>query len=236
MLIKVFRARINELKYFLIIDALVLIIGVIILTLVLKTDDEPTSFEVGTMLIIMSTVLFTILIGAFGFREEFNKAVGMGVTRRQFVPAYFVTTIIFICIQYAAACLSHFFEMWEIKTFWSSYTKEAGVETVMFSRYVFIIIVAAALIQLFAGSCMLRFGNKAYYVMAVVWAALCMLPAQLIKVVKKDGDGLAGRLFDSVCDFAVKYADSWLLVIAVLFMALCAAGTYLIIRKQQVTA
>lgn len=235
MLIKVFRARIKELKMFLIMDAIVWAVGIGLLALVLTTDDEPTSFEIGTLLITMVTVLFTVFLGAVGFKEEFNKAVGMGVARRQFVPAYFATSIIFICIQYGIACLSHIFEVWEINTFWSSYEKETGVEAFMFSKYVIIIIVAAALIQLLGGSCMLRFGKKAYFVLAMGWMIFCLAPGQIGKAIERNNDGIVSRMINSVGDFVDRYADSWMIVLGVTFMLICAGLTYLIIRKQQVT-
>lgn len=235
MLIKVLKARIKEMKMYLIMDAVVWIIGIVLLALVLKTDDEPTSFEIGTLLIVMVTALFTVFTGAFSFKEEFNKAVGMGVARRQFVPAYFATSIIFICIQYGIACLSHIFEVWEINTFWSSYEKETGVEAFMYSKYVIIIIVAAALIQLLGGSCMLKFGKKAYFVLAMGWMIFCLAQGQIGKAIERNDNGVVSRIINNICDFIVKYADSWMIVIGVTFMLICAGLTYLIIRKQQVT-
>lgn len=235
MIGKVLKQRKQEIVMMLVISMAVYAFGMFLLVFILKIDKGTTTFEIATLMEAMVSVMFLIVFGAFSFSGQYNTAVGMGATRKAFIPAYYAVNLLFVGIQYGVVVLSHILESAAIRQFYSGYEKEAGIETVLFSKYVIPVLLLFAAVQLVLGGFLLKFGRKAFWVIWALWMALCIFPARLSDLIENDPEGAFAKALYGITGFFTSLGGVCNML---LLLVLAAAGLLLVwcmLKKQQVT-
>jgi hypothetical protein len=235
MIIKLCKQRKSEIKLMLVIAVVVFILGTILLAIVMKTDNEPTTFEIGTALVSMLLAFYVLIIGALSYGQEFNMAIQMGVTRKQFTPAYFITSLIFVSVNVLVIYGFHFIENFEIATFYASYEKDTGIEQFLLSWNIIPLILLLAALPQFIGCLTMKFGKKAFWVIWALWMIGCMLPSRIINAMKKGNDSILAKLGNGIAYVASHITPVGGFVSIIVLTVIIIILTYLLSRKQAVT-
>lgn len=235
MILKVLKQRISEMWVLLGVSAFAYILGTILFVVIMGIDKESTTFEIATLIEAIAATMVLIITGSFTFSSNYNMAVGMGAVRKSYIPSYYLVNLIFIFAEYGLVVVSHFIESAQINMLYPSYEKEAGIENVLFTEYTIPVLLLLGAIQLVAGCCMLKFGKKAFWVMWVMWMALCIVPGRIGDIVENNPQGEVANVINSIGRFFQSVSMPVINVVIVLITVGCLAITWLMARRQQVT-
>lgn len=209
--------------------------GMLMMYMIVKFSDEKEYWvATGTILgAAMLAIYILIMIGA-GIAFNFNLEVSMGCTRRHFLVSFYIVNILFSITlvlvllgvykleSAVAAVLYPDLEM--ALNLWP-YLIRGGIPAVLF-----IITVAG-----FCGGLVMRFGMRAFWVIWAIWMFGFLGVPNLSNVTRDAPDSLLGRIGTQSWQLIASVpAEVWI-VLAVIVSVACFAGTWLIVRKQQVT-
>lgn len=233
MVWKLFVRRLDECKIFFGLSVGIIFLCTILLAVIMHTtNDEDTTFAIGTTILVMITVFFFLFMGVFGYGIEFNLAIGMGVTRKKFIPAYFASTLLMLVAESLFIYAAYFLERWEINTFYSQWPYEKGIEYLIFSRYMILGLFLVAAAQIFFGAIAMKFGKKAFWILWILMMTFSILPSRIEKAAD-------GSFLDNLGKVLVHFFSSLNQVTGSLLMfgliVILLGVAYLLQRKQAYT-
>lgn len=237
MIVKLCKQRMEEVIWLWIISAGAFLFGAVMLGVAMHFSHEgDTTFEIGTLMVAMITLFYLFFAGGYGFAKEFNLAVGMGITRKKFVPAYVITAVIINTLQMIILYISHFAEKLEIATFYSGWTQEKGIELFLFSKFVIPAIIGFAALQALIGCLYLRYGRRAFWGIWFIWMALCLLPSRIEAAMKANNNSALSKLGDVIVSTVTGVTQWQAIALIGIITVVSLIITYLLARKQQVSS
>lgn len=144
------------------------------------SEDAESSYPLGALFAFLMTALLVCFFGGLSFIHEYSDAVNMGRTRKSFVTAYAVVSILeFLVCNFAVYIL--------YKTEINIYIRmgkpvEFQKESWGIAFWILLCIVLAIFevaVQLFIGAVILRFGKKALWVLWALWMFICIAPGRV---------------------------------------------------------
>lgn len=235
MLLKIVKQRFSDIIALWALSVFGYIFGTILFVILMGIDTESTTLEIATIMETIVAIVFLVLIGIFQFPSQFNMAVGMGASRKAFVPCYYVVNIFIASVQYGIIVVSHYIESAQIQWMYPMQEKEAGIEQFLFLDSVIPVILLLAAIQLVAGCCVLKFGKKAYWIIWAAWMVLCIVPGKLGDIVEKNPEGTLAEVIHTIGVFFQSISAFGLNLLLLVMTAVCLVFSWLLARRQQVT-
>lgn len=235
MLLKILKQRFSEILTLLGMSVFGYIFGEILLVVIMRIDQESTTFEIATMMVAIIALVSMIIMGIFQFPSQFNMAVGMGVVRKVFVPCYYLSNVLIAAVQYGMIVAAHYLENMWIQKLYPNLEKEAGIEQILFTNYTIPVILMLAAIQIMAGCCILKFGKKAFWILWAVWMLLCIAPARISDVVENNPEGNLAVAIHGIGSFFQSVSVSSMNVVILMVTVVCLVSSWLLARRQQVT-
>lgn len=188
-------------------------------------NDESTYACMGSLFVLLATVVAVISRGNLTGSCRFNLFVGMGLTRREYLLYDPLMTALVGALGLAVSWCVYGAENWLYQSLYPGAVNEMDFYVLFQLKYVPLLVVGLVLLDLFLTALMLRFGYKTF---VVVWIACCLSCSILPSAVSAYQEG-GGSLFAKLgwLLLTVKTLLTpvlWLAVgIAVLLAALAAA-------------
>lgn len=198
-------------------------------------EDVGAYVPLGTILAAFMAVLFsgTLVITQLG--QYFNIEVSMGCIRKHFFLSYLMCTVAaclagWVCVLLVCAAENALHgwmhPMQEVRVEILPYLLRWGVP-------VMILVVSGALL---CGTLLIRFGRWMRIVLLTVWIVLCLGFPQVMNAVEDAPNSIFGQIGGFFADLAETIpAGIWGLA-GIAFVTMSLVISYLILRKQQVTA
>lgn len=239
MLNKIMKIRMDELAIYIGIGLFAFLFGVGLLGVITYVDhDDPvvSVFRLGTLMALIMMCFIPFLFGIFGLAQLFQYQVAFGMTRKRFLCYDVMVSFLWNLIGLLLVCGLYFAEGGILKTFFAPYPeKNIWSMLPLASRCLYLIFIPVLLTALreLLGSLVMRFGNKAFWVIWAFWMLACILPGRISDMVK------AGKMPTVFNDLAGRIADipspAWG-IMGVVLVTVSFLIAWRIIRKQAVAA
>lgn len=234
MLIKTMKMRLDELALYAAVDLGSFLFGSLLLVLITYMDGSEGDFTVFRMGTVMAWIIFFFIsvgMGMFGMKGYFNWHVGFGRTRKSFFVCDMATELCWNLISLVFIGVLCLVEGGILKVFYGSFRE--GKEIVWGAWLIWAIPVAALLLTVsreLTGCLLLRFGNKAFWVMWAVWMLVCLLPGRLAESKNSGIEEMAAGLVTWLTGISI---TGWI-IMGVIMVSLLLGISWLIIRKHAV--
>ena len=165
----------------------------IVLAINAFVNDDRDYAAIGGMMALMAT-LFGGLVRGSGAMNRCRMAVSMGHTRRSYMLADPVVTVLNTVVGIAFAWLLNQFELWLYSVLYPGWELDLNVFSVMKWWYYPIFILGICVLDFCFGALQLRFGNKGF---AAVWFPLCFLPmivGNSVEAAQEGGSSLLAQI------------------------------------------
>lgn len=241
MLLKMIKMRWDELVLYLGVGLFGAVFGEIILALLAYMESEDPIkrvFRLGTIFAIVAMLFTQLLFGIFGLGQWFNYQVAFGVTRKKFICCDVLVSLIWSLATVLFAGVLYVAEGGLLKVFFAAYPENNILESLHLSPGMLVTVILLGLVCLTAlkemlGSLVMRFGNKAFWVIWAIWMLICILPARIQRM---DEGNLLSKIFAGIARWISQVPAAAWGAAGIVFAVAAFAVTWIIIRKQAVAA
>lgn len=200
-----------------------------------KQTTYTTIVASGSLFALIIGIFLKFFIESFYFLREFNIAISMGQTRKQFVWYYELVSL-----------LEMFLMVGFVRGLWAI---EEGIYYFVIPRVKFLvqtdmifnwkrnilIIFGMVAIQMLMQALLLRYGMKIYWGIWIIWMLLCYTPS----ILSTHSDSvIAGKFIAFIKWFihiATEFGESFWIGIGMIASGILVGIAWLFLRKQQVT-
>lgn len=212
------------------------IIGVIIYQIILGVEQEDGAYvPLGTILAAGTLLIMILALIMSEFAMYFNIEVSMGCTRGQFFLSFFLTSLVMSLFGYGLVLLVSLGEDALNAAVHPELTIEVAVMPYLL-RWGFPVVLLAVICSMFFATLVLRYGKRAYWILWAVWMILCLGFPRVVEAIGEAPDSLFGKIGSAAIRlFSGVSPEMWILV-SVLAGVIGLTGTYLFLRRQQVTS
>ena len=206
------------------------VLGFVILLIIVNQSGENESATAGTMIAVILLLFVHFFSTIISFVGEFNTAVSMGATRKNFVISYAIFNMIEITVLETGLFILGNLEKTVINQLFPGIRFEIDMTEFFAWKYMAGGVIEFTILEIFFAAVLLRFGMKAFWVLWAIWMLGALLPGnishneKLSKEFTKIGLMLGGKITSTGIFVCVAFV---LFVIAVI--------GWRILRKQQVT-
>ena len=156
-------------------------------------NDDRDYAAIGSMMALMATV-FGGLVRGNGGAARYRTAVSMGSTRRSYMLADPIVTVLNCLVGVAFAWVLNKFELWAYTLLYPGWELDFDVMAEMKWWFYLILIVGICIADFCLGALQLRFGAKGF---AAIWFPLCFAPMILgnaVSAARKGGTSLMAQI------------------------------------------
>ena len=152
------------------------VFGVILVAIIMFTDDDPGSwFCMGTLiacLVLVAAVLFT---SAFSYPQEFMLALSMGRTRKEFLVSYYLRSLVNLLTGWLMILLLHQIELRSYTLIYYRYANEIFFSFLTDWRVLTPIFLLLPVLSMFLGALYGKYGKKGLFAFYVLWIFCCFV-------------------------------------------------------------
>lgn len=152
------------------------VFGVILVAIIMFTDDDPGSwFCMGTLiacLVLVAAVLFT---SAFSYPQEFMLALSMGRTRKEFMVSYYLRSLVNLLMGWLMILLLHQIELRSYTLIYYRYQNEIFFSFLTDWRVLTPIFLLLPVLSMFLGALYGKYGKKGLFAFYVLWIFCCFV-------------------------------------------------------------
>lgn len=158
--------------------------GVAVSMLVIFSEEAATAWISGASLMALVGLTFTSLIRAVTYRQEFERMLSMGRTRKEFMSYYALRTIIWVFLGYALVLVIYAVEQSIYPRIFS--LPESAEMTHFWVNWPFVLVYMTSMVVLsmFVGTLIGRFGKKCAIVLYFLWMGVCMNTSRIVEMVE----------------------------------------------------
>lgn len=208
--------------------------GVILLRIIIWADKSVnTYFQMGTIMGSLMGIIWGIAMGA-SLYMYYNTEISMGCIRKNFFLSYFLVNVLTnllgvllllgLC-KAESALYARWFPNLQSEMDIFPYVLKFGVPGA----------VALSVIAMFIGTISLRFGRKGFWVIWALWMILCIGGPRISDAATEAPDSFFGILGKCIIKAGKAVPGNIWVLLAVMVCLVCFIGSFLMIRKQQVT-
>ena len=163
-------------------------VGFGLCALIMFTDVEPGSwFPMGTLIGLFCMGMAAIVF-SFTMAQEFSLALSMGRTRKDFLGAYALRTLLWQVLCYGLLLVLYRVELALGYFLYPQWPLEVEFSFLFDWRVILGVLVGGNLLTLFLGSLYSYFGKKAMVPLWFIWMAGCLLLPRLLPVEPGEAD------------------------------------------------
>lgn len=248
MLLKVIKIRLDELAFYLVTELVAFIFGVGVMALVAylaSADPVSRVFRLGTVCAIGAVCFMQVMFGIFGLSQLFNNQVAFGMTRKKFICYDVIVSLIQSLDAMLFAVVLYFLEGGILKVLFKAYPETDILEGIleiklspgMLVPVVLLVMVCLTALKELLGSLVMRFGNKAFWVIWAIWMLACLLPGRISQSEKGGAfANLFANFFEGLWERLARIPASGWGAAGVVFAIAAFAVSWIIVRKQAVAA
>lgn len=234
MLIKTMKLRLDELALYVAVDLGVFLLGSLLLGLITYlggSEPDYTVFRLGTVMAWVIFCFIAIGMGMFGMSVYFNWHVGFGRTRKSFFICDMATEFCWNLLSLMMIWVLSFAEGGILKLFYGSYQEDyKGLWGIGFGYMVPVLALLLAVMRELTGTLIMRFGNKAFWVMWAIWMIICLVPDKIAS--RKNG--AMAKMIEGITAWITGMSITGWAIMGSAFVILMLAVSWLLMRKQMV--
>ncbi len=220
-----------------IITLITAFIGIGMVYLIMNTAAEGEDYgELGTLFAILFGVMINIFGGIFTVQADFNNAISMGKTRKSYVPAKYLvsvmgTAMIVLTIWFVNILERFLYSM----SFPSVGNTELNFEVIFANPVVLIgYIIGVPAITLLLGGLYMKFGVKFFWIMWAVWMFVCLGLPRIGDAMTENPDSIPAKIGFAAIDFFKDITMIQGIIAFVVCLIVVVVGNVFIFRKQRV--
>jgi len=200
------------------------VFGIALVLFIMAADGTGEDYGMlGTIMALLVGTLLLLIGEVFSMQSEFNVAISMGKTRKYFLPAKYLNLVVNVFVLEIVVVLVSRLEHILYQAIYPGAVCELGVDkfTGNFGLLA-VLAVCVPVVILFLGAMLMRFTAKFFWVIWALWMFGCMGVPRLIH---------AGKI-----PTQINIPEVYVVLIAVVILAVLTGTTIVLIRKQRVTA
>ena len=226
------KSRKTELLQYLGIMAGAFVVGFIILLIVMgQTEENESAATAGTMMAVVLIVFIHFFATIISFVGQFNLAVSMGATRKNFVANYALFNMSEILLLEIGLVILGNLEKFIASRLFPNVVMEIDMTKFFDWKYLLAAIVVLTVSEIFLGAVILRFGMKFFWVLWAIWMLAALLPLNISK-----NEKLSGELAKIGFMIGGKITPAGIVTAVSLVCLILIAITWKILKRQRVTA
>lgn len=184
--IKHLKVNRNGVWIMLIFQAAMFVLGVLMVLAINAFVNEDRDYvTIGSMLALVATI-FGGLIRGNGGAYRYHMAVSMGQTRRSYMLADPILTVMNCVVGIAFAWLLNKLELWLYGLLYSGWELDFDLHSMMKWQYYLLFILGICIADFCFGAMQLKFGAKGF---AAVWFPCCLAPMIISNSVQAAQEG-----------------------------------------------
>ena len=150
--------------------------GVILVTIIMLTDDDPGSwFCMGTLMAGLVLVAIALFTSAFGYPQEFMLALSMGRTRKEFMVSYYLRMLVTLLLGWALVLLLHRIELSVYPLLFPQYENEIFFGFLTNWRVMLPVFLLLPVLSMFLGALYGKYGKKGLMGFYFIWLFCCFV-------------------------------------------------------------
>ena len=150
--------------------------GVILVTIIMLTDDDPGSwFCMGTLMAGLVLVAIALFTSAFGYPQEFMLALSMGRTRKEFMVSYYLRTLVTLLLGWALILILHQIELRGYTLYFYRYQNEIFFSFLTDWRVLVPVFLLLPVLSMFLGGLYGKYGKKGLMGFYFIWLFCCFV-------------------------------------------------------------
>lgn len=209
--------------------------GMVLHYIMVRTEDNTmTSFPLGTLLAMMILVIVGLITSGMSVGAYFNVEISMGSTRKHFFWTYYLFYVIYYLLSVGVLAIFNGMENYLLTVLYPTLENEIILLPYIW-KYGFFVAVAMPILSILFGMLMLRFGNKVFWVLWALWMFGCLGIPRMVDAIEEAPHSLFGRIGNWAGNIIFHIPLSVWIGVAVFAYIACVLGSWIIIRKQQVT-
>lgn len=229
------KRRSKELRLFVISAVCLFLVGLLLFSVIGAGDkDEIFVVPVGTMLAMMMAGCIHLFYVSYGVVSEFNLAVGMGITRRRFVPGYIAFSALELIGIIIAGLLLNRIELRVYRTTMPGVPMAEEVKYLFDVRMLVLLTLGMLAAEMLAGALILRFGRR-----AVIGIWFFIIAAAQLPVWMPRWDSLRRAVMpvvNEIMNFFGRMESFQITIFIVIIEFMALLVSWRLMRKQCVTA
>lgn len=219
------------------ISMLAYIVGLIVCVAIVKTStgEEMTCAHSGTLLSLLFSAMFVVVINTTSSLQRFNQAICMSRTRKNFILQEICLNIVSVTVLLIFNAILFGIENLLIQHFYPGIPLELDL-SIMFNILIEKVINIPAFIIIVSGFCFfisgafIRFGQIAHWILWFCWMSLCLSTDKWLKFFISDEE-----LFkQNVLNVWGMWNGYFCQIVGVLLAVLLTVVAAWLIRKQEV--
>ena len=195
-------------------------------------EEGSTYVQLGALMAAGFSIFIMVFAGLFSFTQDFNLAIEMGKPRKHFVPAYYLLHVLYFAISWILII-----GIYQFESFLYPLIQKGAIQEMDFSGFFFnpklraIIILGLPMISLTLSALVMRFSQKAFWILWALWMIGCLGIPRLIgstnPVVEEIKNGIVNLVK------AMETGAGW--VVIAIGITIVGFVNYLILRNQRAT-
>ncbi len=211
-------------------------IGVALEILIIGLDDTVTSYPtLGTFMAIILSALVFVFAGIFTYGNMFNTAVAFGCTRKEFMLASSLATLMDTVIIFAVVGFFYMVERVICNVLYKDLEYENIIQYLLDYRVIVGMLIFIPILRMLFGALVLKFQKWACWGLWVLWMLGSLGAPRLGEYMENNPDSIATGILQNVLSVMTDMSGAaWVIVLSVLAILLCVIAVALL-RKQEVT-
>jgi len=212
-------------------------IGIGMVYLIMNTAAEGEDYgEMGTLFAILFGVMINIFGGIFTVQADFNNAISMGKTRKSYIPAKYLVSVMGTAMIIVTIWVVNILERF---LYSKSFPNVGNTElnfAVVFDNPIILIgyIIGMPAIALFLGGLYMKLGVKFFWVMWTLWMVVCLGLPRIDDAMTENPDSIPAKIGFAAIDFFKDITMTQGIIAFVVCLIVVVVGNVFIFRKQRV--
>lgn len=210
--------------------------GVVLFAVIGAFDAETVSyFPLGTVMGGITALMFCMIWMITNLNLSFNIEVSMGCTRKHFFVSYYITSFTMTFISIAIVILVNLAERTVYPQIYTHLEEEIDFLPYLLKWS----IPAAAAVPVFGGifgALMMKFGRTAFWILWALWMVLCLGFPNIHDAIEESPNSMLGKIGIAAADVFGSVPVSVWIILGAAAAAASLVGSWMIVRRQQVTS
>jgi len=212
-------------------------LGVIVWTIVMAVDGADGTYgTAGAMMALLLGMLGIIIMGMFSMHQDFNMAISLGKTRRQYVPAKYLLLVTACLLCFVISYLICKMELLLYPFVLNGAVCELNMEDILLNPVTILgVVILVPMLVMLCGALYLKFGMKFFWFGWVIWMCSCTMLPRILSASEHEPDTIWGRMGTALLNFFIN-SDAVKMVIGILVTGVLGLlVAYKLLSRQRVT-
>lgn len=228
--------RSDELLTMLLLEAGAFVFGEAILHVAVGVfGEEDEVFQLGLLMAVFMVGMCMVFMGVSSLALGFNIGVGMGASRRRFIPAFMLFTYLEFLVLAAIAKIFGYLEKWILEMAYPG-MDHGDVDIMLQWKYILVAGIAVVACNVIFGAISLKFGKVSFVILWLLWMAVIVGIPRMVQWASTNRDSVAVRACRSVLDAICSFKENGILAGIAALSAVLMLISWIMLRRQQVTA